>query len=249
MTSRTRSRLERRAAPKRGPNSPKAERELAPHAGLDPDDNLAGGPQWLCATPQQALVRLHRHDARAGSGLAVAIVRSPRRPRPAGRHRTSSTWPPGSPSTARRACGVSTASIAGSCSGRRRLRDETGKIVGWYGTITDIEDRKRAEQKAVEAERELQMAIDNIPVLVGTFAADGTRLFVNKRTFEVTGLSAEDVPGDGWTRKAFHPEDVEASRAPMARMPRERRAVRARNPHAHGGRHISRALDASRAGA
>jgi PAS domain S-box-containing protein len=87
-------------------------------------------------------------------------------------------------------------------------RDEAGKIVGWYGTITDIEDRKQAEQKAVEAEHELQMAIDNIPVLVGTFAADGTRLFVNKRTFEVTGLCPEDVPGHGW-RKAFHPDDVE----------------------------------------
>ena len=89
-------------------------------------------------------------------------------------------------------------------------RDETGKIVAWYGSITDIEDRKRAEEKAVEAERELQMAIDNIPVLVGTFAADGSRLFVNKRTFEATGLSAADVPGDRWTRKAFHPDDVEA---------------------------------------
>src|SRR5262249_18237946 len=55
-------------------------------------------------------------------------------------------------------------------------RDETGKIVAWYGTIIDIEDRKRAEEKVVEAERELQRTIDNIPVLVGTYGADGARL-------------------------------------------------------------------------
>jgi PAS domain S-box-containing protein len=88
-------------------------------------------------------------------------------------------------------------------------RDETGNIVAWYGTIIDIEDRKRAEEKVVEAERELQRTIDNIPVLVGTYSADGTRLSANKRALEVTGLTAEDLPGERW-RKAFHPDEVEA---------------------------------------
>jgi PAS domain S-box-containing protein len=88
-------------------------------------------------------------------------------------------------------------------------RDETGKVIGWYGIITDIEDRRRAEQRAVEAEHELQRTIDHIPVLVGTYAADGSRLFANKRTLEVTGLTADDVPGDRWW-KAFHPDEIEA---------------------------------------
>jgi PAS domain S-box-containing protein len=35
-------------------------------------------------------------------------------------------------------------------------RDETGTIIAWYGAVLDIEDRKRAEQKAVEAEREAE---------------------------------------------------------------------------------------------
>jgi PAS domain S-box-containing protein len=88
-------------------------------------------------------------------------------------------------------------------------RDETGNIVAWYGTIIDIEDRKRAEEKVVEAERELQRTIDNIPVLVGTYSADGARLSANKRALEVTGLTAEDLPDERW-RKAFHPDEVEA---------------------------------------
>ena len=87
-------------------------------------------------------------------------------------------------------------------------RDEAGNIIAWYGSITDIEDRKQAEDKALEAERELQRTIDHIPVLVGTYTADGKRIFANKRALEVTGLSVEDVPTERWW-KAFHPEDVE----------------------------------------
>ena len=87
-------------------------------------------------------------------------------------------------------------------------RDETGNMIAWYGSITDIEDRKQAEDKALEAERELQRTIDHIPVLVGTYTADGKRFFANKRALEVTGLSVEDVPTERWW-KAFHPDDVE----------------------------------------
>ena len=87
-------------------------------------------------------------------------------------------------------------------------RDEQGNIIAWFGSVTDIEDRKRAEDKALEAERELQRTIDHIPVLVGTYTADGKRFFANKRALEVTGLSVEDVPTERWW-KAFHPDDVE----------------------------------------
>ena len=86
--------------------------------------------------------------------------------------------------------------------------DEAGNIIAWYGSIIDIEDRKQAEDKALEAERELQRTIDHIPVLVGTYTADGKRFFANKRALEVTGLSVEDVSTEGWW-KAFHPDDVE----------------------------------------
>jgi PAS domain S-box-containing protein len=88
-------------------------------------------------------------------------------------------------------------------------RDEAGNFVGWYGTVTDIEDRKRAEEKAAEAEREVQRTIDNIPVLVGTYSAEGVRRSANKWALAVTGLTAEDLPDARW-RKAFHPDDVEA---------------------------------------
>ncbi|MEJ7639177.1 MAG: PAS domain-containing protein, partial [Singulisphaera sp.] len=33
------------------------------------------------------------------------------------------------------------------------VRDESSRIVKWYGTSTDIDDRKRAEEALVEADR------------------------------------------------------------------------------------------------
>src|SRR5262247_2333351 len=43
------------------------------------------------------------------------------------------------------------------------LRDETGKIIRWYGTSTDIEILKQTEEKLREDERELRRITDAIP--------------------------------------------------------------------------------------
>ena len=50
------------------------------------------------------------------------------------------------------------------------LRDETGRIVRWYGTRTDIEDRKRAEEKLRQDERELRRITDAIPQAISVLA-------------------------------------------------------------------------------
>jgi PAS domain S-box-containing protein len=43
------------------------------------------------------------------------------------------------------------------------LRDEAGNIVKWYGVVTDIEDRKRAEHKVRAQELELRQIVDLVP--------------------------------------------------------------------------------------
>lgn len=88
------------------------------------------------------------------------------------------------------------------------LRDESGNIVKWYGVNIDIDERKRAEGKAVEAEGELQRTIDSIPALVAAYYADGSQISINRRGREFTRLSAEDVTNGGW-RGAIHPDDIE----------------------------------------
>ncbi len=80
------------------------------------------------------------------------------------------------------------------------LRDSEGRIVRWYGTNTDIEDRKEAEDR-------LRLVIDTLPALVWSKLPDGSADFLNQRFREYTGLSVEEGLGWGWMRKAFHPED------------------------------------------
>jgi PAS domain S-box-containing protein len=86
------------------------------------------------------------------------------------------------------------------------LRDERGNVVKWYGTTTEIEDRKQAEARVRQAERELRLAIDTIPALVWTTLPDGTLDFINQRWAEI-GLSLRDLQGSEWTA-VIHPAEI-----------------------------------------
>ena len=86
------------------------------------------------------------------------------------------------------------------------LRDQRGDIVKWYGTTTDIDDRKQAETRVRQAERELRLAIDTIPALVWTTLPDGSLDFVNRRWADI-GLSLEDLQGSQWTA-LIHPAEI-----------------------------------------
>jgi PAS domain S-box-containing protein len=86
------------------------------------------------------------------------------------------------------------------------LRDQRGNIVKWYGTTTDIDDRKQVETRVRQAERELRLAIDTIPALVWTTLPDGSLDFINQRWAEI-GLSSRDLQGSEWAA-VIHPEEI-----------------------------------------
>jgi PAS domain S-box-containing protein len=95
------------------------------------------------------------------------------------------------------------------------LRDRHAKIVRWYGTLTDIEDRKHAEEALHRSEaelrrreKELRDVIDTIPAMVWCTLPDGSNTYVNKRFVEYTGSSAEQTAGSGW-KALVHPDDLE----------------------------------------
>jgi PAS domain S-box-containing protein len=87
------------------------------------------------------------------------------------------------------------------------LRDETGKIVRWYGAQFDIEDLKQAEEALRASERTLNLIINTIPMLAWSTDPTGSVEFLNKRWLEFTGLSAEQASGFGWS-VAIHPDDA-----------------------------------------
>ncbi len=87
------------------------------------------------------------------------------------------------------------------------LRDETGKIVRWYGANVDIDDRKQAEEALRASERTLNLIINTIPMLAWSTDPTGFVEFLNQRWLEFTGLSAEQASGFGWS-VAIHPDDA-----------------------------------------
>src|SRR5258706_9989749 len=89
------------------------------------------------------------------------------------------------------------------------LLDEEGNVVKWFGSNTDIEDRKLAEEKLRLDERELRQITDAIPHNIVVMGPDGTRLYANRTFHEYTGIKPEDVHSDGFHAEKTHPDDLE----------------------------------------
>jgi PAS domain S-box-containing protein len=96
--------------------------------------------------------------------------------------------------------------------------DAEGNVVRWFGSNTDIEDRKRAEKKLLEEERELRRITD----ATANHCRPGRRATRSMRPGNArhTGLTMEDVVTSDFRASIFHPEDVrgrEERKAGLAR--------------------------------
>jgi formate hydrogenlyase transcriptional activator len=91
--------------------------------------------------------------------------------------------------------------------------DSDGNVVRWFGSDTDIEDRKRAETKLLEDERELRRITDAIPNSIVVLDPKGNPLYANQAMLDDTGLTMQDVLTTSDLRaRIFHPEDLERVR-------------------------------------
>ena len=85
------------------------------------------------------------------------------------------------------------------------LRDAEGRIVRWYGTNTDIEDRKRAEEALRKSEKLFAAFMDHLPGFAWMKDIEGRYVFVNKKEAEL------DVYRDGAMGKTdadLWPEEI-----------------------------------------
>jgi PAS domain S-box-containing protein len=97
------------------------------------------------------------------------------------------------------------------------LRDEDGNIVKWYGVLTDIEDRKRAEEALQSVSHDLQESKTRLGEAqrlthVGYWFWDlGTnRLTWSDETYRIFGLQPQERPIDvAAFQEMIHPEDRE----------------------------------------
>ena len=105
-------------------------------------------------------------------------------------------------------------------------RDTEGRITGWYILLTDVDDRKRAEDELAKAfeekaksEAELRTIIDAIPQLIVALGSDGNCLYANQALMEYTGVTREEMKSGNFG-EVFHPEDFEKAHARAAGLSR-----------------------------
>lgn len=75
-------------------------------------------------------------------------------------------------------------------------RDSGGRIVGWYGSCTDIHERRLAKEALNASEERLRLILDSMPQIVWSSPGSSTEPdFYNKRWYEFTGLPAASMEG------------------------------------------------------
>ncbi len=88
------------------------------------------------------------------------------------------------------------------------IRNDSGQVIEFVGTVIDVTERKRAEEKIRQSERELRQLIDLTPLHITAFGPDGSRLYNNQASLDFHGLTLEQwqtAPLD----RLLHPQDAE----------------------------------------
>jgi PAS domain S-box-containing protein len=98
--------------------------------------------------------------------------------------------------------------------------DEAGEVIGVSVVVTDITERKRAEDALRESEEHLRRMVDLNPEIPWAMDSEGNNLDVNSRWAELTGLTKEQTHNLGWLA-VLHPEDAEGT---MKKLREELRA-------------------------
>jgi PAS domain S-box-containing protein len=88
----------------------------------------------------------------------------------------------------------------------RAIRDASGRVARWFGAAVNVTDLKEAQER-------FQALADNIDQLAWMASGDGWIFWYNRRWYEYTGTTAEDMAGWGWQRV----HDPEALPAVMER--------------------------------
>jgi len=90
----------------------------------------------------------------------------------------------------------------------RAQRDARGRIVRWYGTNTDIEDRKRAEDALRASELSFRLIVDTIPALVCTMTPAGELELLNQQILDYFAKSRDELKNWG-SIGVVHEDDLD----------------------------------------
>ncbi|HMV56184.1 MAG TPA: PAS domain S-box protein [Nitrospira sp.] len=83
--------------------------------------------------------------------------------------------------------------------------DPDGTFLGYIGSCVDITERRRAEAQLVESEERFRTLADNMSQFAWMADASGWLFWYNRRWYEYTGTTYEEMKGWGW-QKVHHPD-------------------------------------------
>ena len=75
------------------------------------------------------------------------------------------------------------------------VRDETGEIIRYEGTVRDITDQKRAEDAIAEGRRRLQQVIDTVPAVINVKDKQLRYILMNRYMAGIFGIEPADAIG------------------------------------------------------
>ena len=87
------------------------------------------------------------------------------------------------------------------------IMDPTGRIIGISVAAEEITDRKRTANSLAESEERFRTLAENIPQLAWMADDTGSIFWYNRRWYEYTGTTLEEMQGWGW-QTVHHPDHV-----------------------------------------
>jgi PAS domain S-box-containing protein len=96
------------------------------------------------------------------------------------------------------------------------LVDENGERTGAINVFQDITNQKSAQEKLRESENRFHTLADNMAQLAWTCETLAEANWYNKRWYEYTGSTPEEMLGEGW-KKVHHPDHIDRVLASVKR--------------------------------
>ncbi len=114
-------------------------------------------------------------------------------------------------------------------------RDDTGRIVGLFGTVMDVTDLKRAQSAVAESEGRFRLLADSVSDIIIRIDPAGLITFVSPSCRQIIGFDPEELMGS-YIGERVHPDDKVRVMGAMRDLVRARRA-RLAEPMAYRSRH------------